>query len=512
MRYYLFLSFALQGICGATAQPYRLYDVPQPTAEVRMLRADASVWRPSIPLSGPLPSSVDNSQLKYFPKVFSQQGGSCAQSSGIRYLFTYEMNRLLDRNAQASEANTYSYFYTWNFLNEGIDQGGFVEQGLHIARRQGIMSLADFPDPPLFSFKWASGYDRYIRAMHNRVREIVSIEVTSQEGIDLVRRYLYDAGDGSTHGGILSYATLAEGGKFDKSYSGPSETGYTCLQTELATRGAHAMTIVGYDDTVEFFSEGKLYRGAFIVVNSYGQWWGDDGRFYLPYCFFLRRHPSTVLSHEVVGCRCESRPPQVVFRVKVSYDSRNDLSFTMGVADQPYAAVPTVTLRSVIADNQGGDHPMPGRNSDSNSLEIAFDFTEAVSKYASYVAPKYFLTVTRSEVGAVGHGVLESFSVLDLRNPDTPEEYVCDLPGPVELQRGDNLFSVATTPLRTTSASPLRWLDSFGNPHPQPYVLRTASGKYAKFEVSGYDRTSGRMTVRYLYRDDGSRDLNSLTN
>ena len=226
-RILFLLLFAATGL-PATAQPTRTYEVPKLTDEVRAIRAAAAAWTPSKPLEGSLPASVDNSKLKYFPKVFDQKGGSCAQSSGIRYLFTYEMNRLLDRDAQASDANTFSYFYTWNFLNDGIDQGGFAEQGLNIARQQGAMSLADFPDPSsYFTFKWASGYDRYTRAMQNRVKEIISFEVTSQEGVDLARRYLYDAGDGSAYGGILSYSALATGWSFDSNYSGPSETGYT---------------------------------------------------------------------------------------------------------------------------------------------------------------------------------------------------------------------------------------------------------------------------------------------
>lgn len=287
-RILFLLLFAATGF-PATAQPTRTYEVPKLTDEVRAIRAAAAAWTPSKPLEGSLPASVDNSKLKYFPKIFDQKGGSCAQSSGIRYLFTYEMNRLLDRDAQASDANTFSYFYTWNFLNDGIDQGGFAEQGLNIARQQGAMSLADFPDPSsYFTFKWASGYDRYTRAMQNRVKEIISFEVTSQEGVDLARRYLYDAGDGSAYGGILSYSALATGWSFDSNYSGPSETGYTYMLTKLATDGAHAMTIVGYDDTVEFVKDGQIHKGAFIVVNSYGTWWGDEGRYYLPYYFFCR--------------------------------------------------------------------------------------------------------------------------------------------------------------------------------------------------------------------------------
>ncbi|MFO7809875.1 MAG: hypothetical protein R6V47_00695, partial [Candidatus Delongbacteria bacterium] len=42
-----------------------------------------------------LPYKLDNSQLKYFRPVFSQKRfGSCAQASGIGYVFTYHMNFL----------------------------------------------------------------------------------------------------------------------------------------------------------------------------------------------------------------------------------------------------------------------------------------------------------------------------------------------------------------------------------------------------------------------------------
>lgn len=219
-------------ILPVAAQPYRKsYAVPTPTEEVLRIRR-SSAWTPSTPDPVQLPASVDNSTLKFFPKVFNQQGGSCAQSSGIRYLFTYEMNRVRGLDAQASDENTYSYFFTWNFLNEGIDQGGFAEQGLNIAKQQGAMSLADFPDPTFISgYIWASGYDKYIRAMHNRVKEIFTIDATTQEGIDLARRYLYDAGNGSPHGGILTYSALANGWTFDTDYSGPSQTGYNYLLT-----------------------------------------------------------------------------------------------------------------------------------------------------------------------------------------------------------------------------------------------------------------------------------------
>ncbi len=70
-----------------------------------------------------LPVSVDNSTSTAFPPIIDQTGGSCAQASGIGYMFTYEVNTLLHRNAYASDANTFSYLFTWNFVNGGADNG-----------------------------------------------------------------------------------------------------------------------------------------------------------------------------------------------------------------------------------------------------------------------------------------------------------------------------------------------------------------------------------------------------
>ena len=77
-----------------------------------------------------IPDGVDNSKLIYFPPLISQIGGSCAQASYIGYMFTYEMNRLLNRNASETKDNQFSYLYTWNFINGGIDEGSLGTEGL----------------------------------------------------------------------------------------------------------------------------------------------------------------------------------------------------------------------------------------------------------------------------------------------------------------------------------------------------------------------------------------------
>ena len=49
----------------------------------------------------------------------------------------------------------------------------------------------------------------------------------------------------------------------------------------------HELVIYGYDDNFEIKdSEGKIHRGAFLVRNSWGQWAGYKGDFFVTYDYF----------------------------------------------------------------------------------------------------------------------------------------------------------------------------------------------------------------------------------
>ena len=120
-----------------------------------------------------LPLSVDNSRSKYFPPVFNQIGGSCAQASSVGYMFTYEMNRLLDTDPRVSKSNRFSYLYTWNLVNDGMNIGSFSFDAIKLARENGIMSDADFPvQTSPYPYYWASGYSKYYNACRNRISKV----------------------------------------------------------------------------------------------------------------------------------------------------------------------------------------------------------------------------------------------------------------------------------------------------------------------------------------------------
>ena len=474
---------------------------------------EAVIWKsPAASGSQSLPSSIDNSKSIHFPPIFNQIGGSCAQASSIGYMFTYEMNALLDRDASIPE-NRFSYLYTWNLVNGGNDEGSFQFDGIQISTSNGIMTEADFPEQTSYlRFKWASGFDKYLRAMKYKGDKFVNLDITDTTSLYTIKEYLYNKGENGKKGGVLTFSSQATGWKFNTSYSGPSETGYKCVLTKLAHDGGHAMTIVGYDDLVEFERpDGKISKGAFIVVNSYGTdyWYHDNGRYYLPYWFFISEHDHSNLSNSLLGVVPKYKEhPEVVFKVALDYTSRDDLSFRYGISSKSTDTVAEIDYRFSIFDHQGGDYPMQG-NGGLSYFEFGMDFSNYAYRIEDIENPNWFITVVRAQKGSkMGEGVMKAFEVYDYRiDPTNPKKYVHKTIKDTTIERGENIFNIPSVEPPQTSFSKIEWLNKSKQPIASPYVFRTADGKYAKVRFSEYDRESGTIKIKYVYAPDGSTNI-----
>lgn len=499
------LLYVTAGICGAYAQTPAAGDTSQE-------RIPHKEWKMKVRTkAGTLPASVENNKYKYFPPVISQIGGSCAQASTIGYVCTYELNRLLDRSA-SDPANRCSYLYSWNFINGGKDEGSLSTDGLDLAYNAGLMSDADFPrQTSAYQFRWASGYERYYRALHNKVSHFNDIEIKTMEDITRAKHYLYDKNEEGRPGGILVFSSQAEGWRFDENYNGPSETGITVLLTRLGNDGPHAMTITGYDDLVEFTApDGTIQHGAFIVTNTHGSFRHDKGRFYLPYWFFLHEKDGLILGKTLTGATIEHKAPEIVFRATFEYSSRDDLNFKIGVSGKLTDKVPTHDYIVPIMNNQGGDFQMQGSDSkpEMREMDVAFDFSMYADRLEGMETPNFFLTVTRGKRGSkYGEGKIHSVAVYDYRKSRTePLVYRKDL-GDAELKEGANIFSIPSGKIPETSFSPVTWLNKYEKPVAAPLVFKTAKGKYAKVRFSEYDRENGTIRMKYVYNPNGSRNL-----
>ncbi len=453
-------------------------------------------------LSWALPTMVDNSRTKYFPEVFNQgSNNACSQASGVRYVYSYEVNRLLERDA-SDPANVFCYHFTWNFLNEGDNQGSHSFYGYELMKDCGALNLTQMEDKP-YSFaqqtEWPSGAQTYIDAMNYRVAGYSKVNIKSRKGIDTLRQYLHDHGDGSVAGGVVSVSCKTDNWGY-KRYEGPTSTDIRHIITAEGKDGPHAVTITGYDDTVEYDlnNDGVITddeRGAFIFVNSWGEDWGTEGRCLMPYSLVLASPEQGGLSESDADAYMVEpflAPPKIVYKVRLRYNRRNELSFILGATDKGAASIDRLEMIAPIMSFQGGSYPMCG-SFGSEEIEVAFCFDRYYEKLQKFEDPQFYLSLRR--VAASGSGELISFSVVDMEkglvytSADTNLLLIGGLTTAYTGQR-----SVPIDP----SCSRWRWLaEGTKRPVAGPFVVRTSTGGKRKMKIKGYDPKSGLLTITH---------------
>lgn len=469
------------------------------------------------------PQSLDNSNSPFFPPIINQHGGSCAQASGIHYLFSYEMNRTLEREVNNDKKRYFSYRYTWHFLNGGHDEGSFASDGLEIAMHQGVMTAANYgPSQDESFFRWTSGYNKYYDAMHFRVKEMKEIDLSDMEGINTLLDYMVDKQDGHPGGGIASFSISGVDWGYT-SYEGPSELDYGTIIVLKGTSGAHAMTLTGYDLSVEYDCNGNgtiedEERGAFVLVNSWDTWWGTKGRAYIPFYYFIRPVSEGGLpsyNQEALCIETEYRKPLITVSAKINYTSRNDLTLSVGAADGAQAdhqAAKTSVIPPVFK-GQGGDLFMQGLNFETSKLiEIGIDYSSKASAIDTMKAPCFFLNVNRTIVGKSGSGWVQSVTVHDYRSGEeiTYTREFTQTEGALD-KLGTLRFKVPTLnwvkrngkwmKQSTTSASPVSF-NYVVNTHTPTYSIRTASHDYASMKVTRYDEKKKQVKVKFSYYEE----------
>lgn len=502
-------------VCSGLKAQYAI----RPGSDLPELKLKRSALR--APGRDGLPDYIDNSKSPYFPSIISQYGGSCAQASGIHYLFTYEVNRMLERPVQGKPANTFSYRWIWHLLNEGKDQGGFSSDGIEITKTAGCMTVADYGDEGSYDFRWPSGYDKYYRAMFYKTKESSTINLRTMEGIYTMMSYMYDKQDGHPGGGIAVFSISSDNWGYED-YSGPSQTGYEEIINMKGKGGAHALTLVGYDLSVEYDCNGDSVitddeRGAFILVNSWGTWWGSEGRAYIPFKYFLEAGYEDAMTSWDAQALCietEYKKPLIGLRLKLSYSSRNDLVIRFGAADgyQATKSDKGAILNYPIMQAQGGEYNMQGSLFATGQLiEMGFDLSSLKDVTDKMKSPCFLIILAKSVTGKSGTGHLMDATLYDYANDASYEKVFS------EAERGitvgyhllkipvrewyKNKYDVWYEPCRTSSnllAQPEDftkepdWKDRY-------FAVRKAHGGFATLKVTDYNPKTHKITLDIMH-------------
>ena len=421
------------------------------------------------------PAYVNNAEKKFFPPVFNQDGGSCGSASRICYMFTYELNAYRNLDGKNS-SNYYPSHFVWLLTNGNSGKNEFVTSvGVPSAATYGgqtYSALFGSQDCANNDFGWMQGYNKWFEAMHNRMLEPVNFpaHVGTEEGREAVKNWLWNHnGDNSFQaGGICGIGVASADGNYEGRIPNTSANSSAGVVNKKYVKAwgpqvDHALTIVGYDDRIEFDLDGngvagetsKNEVGAWIIVNSWGTWWGNNGFIYCPYAYGgASFNTDGTFSQnwwapEIYKVRKDYRPLRTI-KLEMEYSRRSEIKLSAGISADINATAPEKTIefehfRYAGDGNYGNTNPAPeipmlGRWTNglhTEPMEFGYDLTDLTSGFDRSMPLKYFFIVETRSWGK-GGGKIHNASIMDYEFNLDGQETPFDIGNGVEIKSAGN--------------------------------------------------------------------------
>lgn len=455
LRQWLLLALGLVPL-AFTAQPVDRSKYPDYSDRVnpdlsllkRSKRAAKATANTALNTTG-RPDHYNNANTPYFPPVFMQDGGSCGSASRICYMFSHEMNSFRGTDGK-DPANYYPSHFVWLLTNGNSGKNEFVRYiGVPSAKTYGGQTYSQLfgnQNETDSDFGWMTGYDKWFEAMHNRMYDPSNfpLSVETEEGREALKNWLWNHnGDTDFHSGGIVGIGVASSVKTSTIANTPAnaETGAVGKKYVRAwgTQVDHALTVVGYDDRIEFDLNGNgIYgeasadeKGAWIIVNSWGAYWANNGFIYCPYAYAGPvsnadgTFPGNFWQPEVYKVRKNYRPLRTI-KLRMDYNRRSELYLRAGVSDDLNATSPKTTISfehfKYAGDGHNGDSnpapevPMLGRWADGKlhdePMEFGYDLTDLSAGFDQSRPLKYFFIVETRSWGQ-GEGHIYNASIID---------------------------------------------------------------------------------------------------
>ena len=365
-----------------------------------------------------LPERVDNSARAEFPPVRSQDGNSCSQEAALGNILSYELNVLRERKYQG-DADRVPAWWSWNFLNNATDNGTEFCHGFEIAHMIGAPNAELYLKAGITKpGQWPSGYEVWYDAARNRVSNWRVDEVTTLEDLEMVKRWLFNRGTGDKKqpGGLWAFDTRLQGIEL-KTIPDDQQGQGKHIWTEWSKHGTgHLTTITGYDDAIGYDvnGDGKVTneldidgdglvtladheRGAFIVVNSWGDHWADDGKVYVLYRVLAATDwPRAAWLGRI---KAADYQPNAMLRLKFSFGDRSELRMKIGIAgdgDPKIWIEPEPFNGMQSLGGRVGQVPMRGPD-DKQPIEVGVDISRLLDSIPDTKKPRIMLEISGAD-------------------------------------------------------------------------------------------------------------------
>ncbi len=421
-------------------------------------RSNVGVYTPA-----GLPDHWNNADTKYFPPVFNQDGGSCGSASRFGYMFTHEMNSLRDVDGSLPE-NQYPTHFCWLFTNGNDGKESFGRDigipNVTVYGGRTYSNLFGYQVDTDNYFGWMTGYDKWRNAIGNRMYDPTFVPYTldTEEGQLAAKAWLYNhAGDldfkaGGLIGlGVASGCTTPRIPKSDVNDAiGVTDMYYV---HRWGTQVDHAVTMVGYDDRIEFDLDGDGNVGepgevgAWIIVNSWGLWC-NSGFIYCPYAYAGPVSNQTTgemtggyWTGELYHVRKNFRPLRAI-KLKMDYTHRSELLLQIGIstdlnATEPESIVDMHHFRYAGDGKNGNTDPAPAipmlgkwqGTLHHEPMEWMYDVTDFSANFDQNKPLKYFFIINRKKDTNQGTGSVYEASIVDMDADQEGVESYFDLGG-----------------------------------------------------------------------------------
>ncbi|MFC1887901.1 T9SS type A sorting domain-containing protein, partial [Candidatus Cloacimonadota bacterium] len=292
--------------------------------------------------------------------------------------------------------------------------------------------------------RWMSGYDNYYSGMPNRTLEMYSINVSEPEGLEIVKNWMYDHLEEDEVGGLVNFSAGVSGWVMAPLPAGSPEAGKNIILSWDPSVN-HAMTFIGYDDSIryDYNMDGQFTNdidinndgivnmkdweiGALLMANSWGEGWADEGKSYVMYRLLAElTDDGGIWGNTVHVMRARDfYVPYLTLKATINHDSRNKLKLMAGVASDAGETEPELIHEFPLFNYQGGDFYMQGGFlEEDKTIEIGLDITPLLSGIETGIPARFFFMVENMDTGNVGTGEIISFSIFD--HLAGGEEIVC---------------------------------------------------------------------------------------